>query len=166
MWWRLLKRCFQLSFQNTYSEFHLPPSAAPHVACFPPRGPRETSLHPPERAHLITLFSADSAPDPPPTPRLFAFFRRSIWDTFPFFWSSYYTRQASILHLQCSPTPALTSHSFLKCCERAEWSRRPARPRCCVSLCAGSAACTAWKVTWRWDRPAPPHSCSSQSKTR
>lgn len=59
----------------------------------------------------------------------------------------------------------LTSHSFLKCCGSAEGSRWPVRPRCCVSLSAGSAACTAWKVTWRWDRPAPPHSCSPHSRT-
>ena len=53
-------------FSNTHADFHLPPSTAPHVARLSPRGPRETSLQPPERTHLITPFSADSAPPPAP----------------------------------------------------------------------------------------------------
>lgn len=48
------------------------------------------------------------------------------------------------------PRPASTS------VRSARRDCRPARPRCCVSLSAGAAACTAWKVTWRRDRPAPP----------
>ena len=71
-----------------------------------------------------------------------------------------------------SPPPVLPNqgtrppHSLLKCGKSAARSRGPARPRCCVSLSAGSAPCTAWKVTWRWDRPAPPHSSSPQSTMR
>ena len=72
-----------------------------------------------------------------------------------------------------SPPPVLPHQGtrpplprLLKCGDRAARSRGPARPRCCVSLSAGSAPCTAWKVTWRWDWPAPPHSSSPQSTMR
>lgn len=56
-----------------------------------------------------------------------------------------------ILQLPSSSGMGLTPAASQSVWERAKRSCRPARPRCCVSLSAGSAACTAWKVTWRWD---------------
>lgn len=157
----MLKELFQFSFQNTYRIS--PSSIRGPTCCSPPsqRAPRGRA-RPPERAHLITLSSQTPPPNPPmPSP-----LGGPYGTLYPSSEPHATPDQPSVLLLQFFSITGITSHSFLECCERAEGSCRPARPRCCVSLSAGSAACTARKVTWRWDRPAPLHSCSPKSRTR
>lgn len=125
MWWSLLERDFQLSFPNTYAEFHLPSSAAPHVARPLPEG-RARPRFTPERAHLITLFPAGSAPAPPPSP--LSSFRRSIWDTFLFLRFSRRTRQASIPHLRFH-----SHHGAHLPPPPKVWRARSAEPRACTA---------------------------------
>lgn len=144
----------------------LPPHSAPrlprslprsHMLLAVPGGPARPPS--PPRAHLIAL-----SPQAPPPPAARSPARPPAFS--PPSAAPYGTPRSplgSSRHLgpapgtppSPSPPPGASTPAASSGVRSARRGCRPARPRCCVSLSSGAAAWTAWKVTWRWDRPAP-----------
>lgn len=121
---------------STFFSKHLdgisPSSLGGPTCCSPaPRGPREASLHP-ERAHLITLLSPDSAlsPPTPSSPPLGGPWVGRFPSSDP-----HAAPDKPRFSTSGSPQPRHSPSQLLKCGERAAWSRGACTCPGAVSAC-------------------------------